>query len=209
LPEPALPRQNKPCPARTSAALPEVIAHCMLLGMPTRRRPTATGDQSRLDADWQEADSLKGTVVFTDGSCLGNPGRGGWAWVVPGGEFGSGAEPATTNQRMEVKAVLEALRTLEGPVVVASDSAYVVNCFQQRWWLGWQRRNWRNSQGAPVANQDLWEPLLAVALDPARSVKFRKVQGHSGDPMNDQVDRLAVEAATTGRGRSGPGPLDL
>jgi ribonuclease HI len=145
-------------------------------------------------------------TVFTDGSCLGNPGRGGWAWAVPDGPFASGAESATTNQRMEMTAVLEALRSLDGPLLVASDSAYVVNCFQQRWWEGWQRRGWRNSQGAPVANQDLWEPLLALALDPSRSVKFRKVQGHSGDPMNDLVDQLAVEAATSGRGRSGPGP---
>jgi ribonuclease HI len=142
-------------------------------------------------------------VVFTDGSCLGNPGRGGWAWAIEDGPFASGAEQATTNQRMEVRAVLEALRALEGPLVVASDSAYVVNCFKQHWYVGWQRRNWRNSQGAPVANQDLWEPLIAMALDPSRLVQFRKVLGHSGDPMNDLVDRLAVEAATTGVGRSG------
>ncbi|MGO9344271.1 MAG: ribonuclease H [Acidimicrobiales bacterium] len=145
-------------------------------------------------------------TVFTDGSCLGNPGRGGWAWAVPGGPFASGADLETTNQRMEMTAVLEALRSLDGPLLVASDSAYVVNCFEQRWWVGWQRRRWRNSHGAPVANQDLWEPLLALALDPSRSVKFRKVQGHSGDPMNDLVDQLAVEAATSGRGRSGHGP---
>ena len=103
---------------------------------------------------------------------------------------------------MEIRAVLEALRALEGPLVIASDSAYVVNCFKQRWYVGWQRRNWRNSQGKPVANQDLWEPLIALALDTSRKVRFRKVLGHSGDPMNDLVDRLAVEAATTGVGRS-------
>ncbi len=124
----------------------------------------------------------------------------------PGGQFASGAELETTNQRMEMTAVLEAMRSLDGPLLIASDSAYVVNCFKQRWWVGWQRRRWRNSQGAPVANQDLWEPLLALALDPSRSVKFRKVQGHSGDPMNDLVDQLAVEAATSGSGRSGSGP---
>lgn len=151
------------------------------------------------------ADISDRTVVFTDGSCLGNPGRGGWAWAVPDGPFASGAEAATTNQRMEVHAVLEAIRSLEGPLLIVSDSAYVVNCFEQRWYVGWKRRRWRNSQGAPVANQDLWEPLLALALDPSRSVKFRKILGHSGDPMNDLVDRLAVEAATTGRGKSGTG----
>ncbi len=123
---------------------------------------------------------------------------------MPDGPFASGAEATTTNQRMEVHAVLEALRSLDGPLLVVSDSAYVVNCFEQRWYVGWQRRDWRNSQGAPVANQDLWEPLLALALDPSRSVKFRKIQGHSGDPMNDLVDRLAVEAATQRRGEIGP-----
>jgi len=148
----------------------------------------------------------EGLVVFTDGSCLGNPGRGGWAWAVEGdGPFASGAEVHTTNQRMEVRAVLEALRVLDGPLTVASDSAYVVNCFENRWYVGWKKRGWRNSQGQPVANQDLWESLLALALDPARTVKFRKVKGHSGNPMNDLVDELAVEAATTGEGRSGPG----
>ena len=149
---------------------------------------------------------MEGMVVFTDGSCLGNPGRGGWAWVVEGGPFASGAEESTTNQRMEIRAVLEALRVLDGPVTVASDSAYVVNCFQQRWYVGWQKRRWRNSHGQPVANQDLWEQLLALALEPTRTVRFKKVQGQSGDPMNDLVDRLAVEAATAGAGRSGAGP---
>jgi ribonuclease HI len=145
-------------------------------------------------------------VVFTDGSCLGNPGRGGWAWAVQGGQFASGFEEKTTNQRMEIRAVFEALRTLEEPLVVVSDSAYVVNCFEQRWYLGWRKRDWRNSQGRPVANQDLWEPVLGLALDPDRVVKFRKVKGHSGDPMNDLVDALAVEAATSGIGRSGAEP---
>jgi ribonuclease HI len=149
---------------------------------------------------------VESLVVFTDGSCLGNPGRGGWAWVVKDGSFASGAEQATTNQRMEIRAVLEALRALDGPLTIVSDSAYVVNCFQQRWWVGWQKRGWRNSQGRPVANQDLWEPVLALALDPEREVRFKKVQGHSGDPMNDLVDQLAVEAATKGEGRSGTGP---
>jgi len=159
----------------------------------------------RRSTDLGRGDSPPGTV-FTDGSCLGNPGPGGWAWAVPGGPYTSGAEDTTTNQRMEIRAVIEALRSLEGPLVVMSDSAYVVNCFKQRWWEGWQRRHWRNSQGRPVANQDLWESLLALALDQSRSVVFRKVQGHSGDTMNDFVDRLAVEAASSGRGRSGTAP---
>ena len=76
-----------------------------------------------------------------------------------------------------------------------SDSTYVVNCFRQQWWVGWKRRGWRNTQGKPVANQDLWKELLTLALDSSRPVTFEWVKGHSGDPMNDRVDQLATEAA--------------
>jgi ribonuclease HI len=96
---------------------------------------------------------------------------------------------------MEVTAVVRALRALSGPVHVVSDSTYVVNCFRQRWWEGWLRRGWRNSQGKPVANRDLWEVLLALALDSDRPVTFGWVRGHSGDPMNELVDELATTAA--------------
>jgi ribonuclease HI len=137
-------------------------------------------------------------VVYTDGACSGNPGPGGWAWAVaPTGEpSGAGGERDTTNQRMELRAVLEALRTLatEGRrVVVMSDSTYVVNCFRDGWWRTWKRNGWRNSQRKPVANVDLWEPLVELAT--SNAVEFRWVKGHSGDPLNDLVDRLAVEAA--------------
>jgi ribonuclease HI len=146
-------------------------------------------------------------IVYTDGACRGNPGRGGWAWAVPGGRFASGAEPSTTNQRMEVTAVLEALRALTpgrpAGIEVVSDSTYVVNCFRDRWWEGWLKRDWKNSQRKPVANRDLWEPLLAVALSPDVPVSFRWVKGHSGDPWNDVVDELATEAADRGHGSSG------
>jgi ribonuclease HI len=143
------------------------------------------------------------TVVYTDGSCLGNPGRGGWAWAVPEGPFASGAEARSTNQRMEITAVIRALEAIEGPVHVHSDSTYVVNCFRDRWWEGWKRRGWRNSAGKPVANRDLWEPLFELVLGPGREVRFSWVKGHSGDVMNDRVDVLAVEAATTQHGVSG------
>ena len=142
-------------------------------------------------------------LVYTDGSCLGNPGPGGWAWAVPDGPFASGAEQRTTNQRMEITAALRALETLAGPLHVRSDSTYVVNCFRDRWWAGWQRRGWRNASGKPVANRDLWEPLIALATDPGRPVRFSWVKGHSGDDMNDRVDLLAVEAAGSQRGCSG------
>jgi ribonuclease HI len=146
-------------------------------------------------------------TVYTDGACRGNPGRGGWAWAVPGGRFASGADPATTNQRMEITAALEALRTLTADeasdVDVVSDSTYVVNCFKDRWWQGWQRRNWKNSQNKPVANRDLWEPLIELAVSSESNVTWRWVKGHSGDPWNDRVDELATMAADRGWGETG------
>jgi ribonuclease HI len=147
-------------------------------------------------------------TVYTDGSCLGNPGPGGWAWAVPDGPFASGAEPRSTNQRMEITAALEALRSLRlqaGPagLLVTSDSTYVVNCFRDRWWAGWLRRGWRNTAGKPVANRDLWEPLIELALDPAVTISFTWVKGHSGDRWNDRVDELATTAAANGAGVSG------
>jgi ribonuclease HI/uncharacterized phage-like protein YoqJ len=145
------------------------------------------------------------TVVYTDGACSGNPGPGGWAWAVPDGPFASGAEAHTTNQRMEIIAVLEAVRALDGPLDVVSDSTYVVNCFRDRWWEGWLRKGWKNSQNKPVANRDLWEPLVDLVRERG-DVTFRWVKGHSGDPMNDLVDRLAVEAAVEQEGRSGDRP---
>jgi len=112
----------------------------------------------------------------------------------------------STNQRMEVYAVLDALRAIDGSIEIVSDSTYVVHCFRDRWWEGWLRKGWRNSQKKPVANRDLWEPLIeAYRADPQR-VRFRWVKGHSGDPMNDLVDRLAVEAAQTQRPRRGDAP---
>lgn len=137
--------------------------------------------------------------VWTDGACLGNPGPGGWAWATPEGDFASGPSSATTNQRMELSAVIEALAALRGPVEVVSDSTYVVNCFRDKWWAGWQKRGWLNTKKEPVANQDLWKPLVEEVL--GRQVIFRWVKGHSGDPMNDLVDRLAVEAAHSQSGK--------
>ena len=141
-------------------------------------------------------------VVYTDGACSGNPGPGGWGWAVaPGGQpQGSGGDSTTTNQRMELLAVLEALRALgvgaeAGRVEVVSDSTYVVNCFRDRWWAKWQRNGWKNSKKQPVANADIWKPL--VELVNSGDVSFRWVKGHSGDPMNDLVDELAVAAVPT------------
>lgn len=148
--------------------------------------------------------------MYTDGACIGNPGPGGWAWAVPDGPFASGPEALTTNQRMEIRAALEAVGALEGPLEVVSDSTYVVNCFRDGWWRGWLANGWRTKAKAPVANRDLWEPLVeAVGAEPGR-VTFTWVKGHSDDPMNDVVDRLAVDAARRQEGRAGKGrPHDL
>ncbi len=143
------------------------------------------------------------TVVYTDGACLGNPGPGGWAWAVPGGDWVCGADPHTTNQRMELQAALDALRELDGPVIVVSDSAYVVNCFRDRWYEGWKRRGWRNANKKPVANRDLWEPLIELYLSRPGAVSFRWVKGHSGDEWNEIVDRLAFAAASDQISRRG------
>ncbi len=147
-------------------------------------------------------------IVYTDGACSGNPGPGGWAWALDGGgRTCSGSERASTNQRMEIWAVLDALGTLlaeehHARIVVVSDSTYVVNCFRDRWWAGWEQRGWRNSQKQPVANQDLWKPLVALYRERRAQIAFRWVKGHSGHPMNDLVDRLAVEAAASQRTRT-------
>ena len=152
-------------------------------------------------------DDAAALVVYTDGACRHNPGPGGWGWAVPGGRYGSGAEARTTNQRMEITAVLEALKALRsdgpGSIEVVSDSTYVVNCFRDRWWEGWLKRDWKNSQRKPVANRDLWEPLLSLALSSDIPVSFRWVKGHSGDHWNDVVDELATLAADSQRGASG------
>jgi ribonuclease HI len=137
-------------------------------------------------------------IVYTDGACSGNPGPGGWAWAVaPEGEpAGSGGDARTTNQRMEINAVLEAVRALDGPLHVMSDSTYVVNCFRDRWWANWQRNGWKNSKRQPVANRDLWEPLVEL-VNGRGDVTFGWVKGHGDDPMNLLVDEMAVAAAIT------------
>jgi len=162
----------------------------------TRQRPSGSRPTGRESAR---------TVVYTDGACSGNPGPGGWAWVIPGGRFRSGADRHTTNQRMELAAALDAVRNIEGPLEIVSDSTYVVNCFRNSWWEGWLRRGWTNSKKQPVANRDLWEPLVEAYR--ARSITFRWVKGHAGNRWNDLADRLAVEASLSQRGAEGEGPV--
>jgi ribonuclease HI len=136
--------------------------------------------------------------VYTDGACSGNPGPGGWAWAVDRTTYASGFEADTTNQRMEIRAALEAVTSLSGPLVVVSDSTYVVNCFRDRWWEKWLLNGWQTSAKKPVLNRDLWEPLVAAVAD-RDDIAFQWVKGHSGHAMNDFVDGLAVAAALAGR----------
>jgi len=142
-------------------------------------------------------------LIYTDGACLGNPGPGGWAWVTPGDRYGSGFGSDETNQRMELKAVLEGLQAVEGSVEVVSDSTYVTNCFRDGWWENWLRCDWRNSSKKPVANRDLWAPLIDLYRPRRAEISFRWVKGHSGDEWNEIADRLANEAARTQRAQSG------
>lgn len=135
-------------------------------------------------------------VIYTDGACSGNPGPGGWAWAVaPEGEPSrSGGEAHTTNQRMEIFAAFDAIRTFENDprvIRIVSDSNYVVKCFNDRWWEGWLKRGWKNSQRQPVANRDLWEPFIELVRSRGR-VEFEWVKAHNGDPMNELVDQMAV-----------------
>ncbi len=143
-----------------------------------------------------------GRRVWTDGACQGNPGPGGWGWVDDTGRWASGAEAQSTNQRMEIMAAYRAVTDHDEPLTVVSDSTYVVHCFRDRWWEGWLKRDWKNSQRKPVANRDLWEPFIELVR--ARGdVEFEWVKGHAGDEMNDIADRLAVAAAESQTERSG------
>ena len=134
--------------------------------------------------------------IWTDGGCKPNPGPGGWGAILRyrGSERElSGAEPVTTNNRMELTAAASALETLKRPcqAVVYTDSEYVKNGIT-RWSTGWVRRNWRNAAGDPVANMDLWRRLLDAAKPHA--IEWKWVRGHAGDVMNERADRLATTA---------------
>jgi ribonuclease HI len=145
-------------------------------------------------------DSAEVVEVWTDGGCKPNPGPGGWAAILRfrGAEKEmSGAEPATTNNRMELTAAAAALEALKRPcrVVLHTDSEYVKNGVT-RWHTGWVRKNWRSSTGDPVKNMDLWKRLLAAAAQ--HKIEWRWVRGHAGDVMNERADALAT-AAREGR----------
>ncbi|MEL7473878.1 MAG: ribonuclease HI [Planctomycetota bacterium] len=136
--------------------------------------------------------------LFTDGACSGNPGPGGWAFLIrhPASESekeGAGAEPETTNNRMELMAVIRGLETLTRPseVDLYSDSQYVLKGLGQ-WMAGWKKRGWRTASKQPVKNRELWERLDELAS--AHVVRFHWVEGHAGHAENERVDTLAVDA---------------
>lgn len=145
--------------------------------------------------------------LWTDGSCDNGNGIGGWAYAIvkqPSNELvrqDSKGSDCTTNNRMEMQAVIEGLREFNPKadinVVVVSDSAYVVNCFLQSWWYSWSQNGWRNSSGDEVKNKDLWQELLALVQPYGNKLTWRHVRGHQKKgtlPYNDLVDKLAGEA---------------
>lgn len=141
--------------------------------------------------------SLPTVEVYTDGACSGNPGPGAWAVLL---QFNGkekelwGAEPNTTNNRMEMTAVIRAFEALTRPchVRVHSDSALLINTMTLGWIQQWQTRGWRKADKKPVENRDLWEAMLAAMQ--AHRVEWIKVKGHADDPRNNRVDALAVQA---------------
>ncbi|WP_170005541.1 ribonuclease HI [Pseudopontixanthobacter vadosimaris] len=140
---------------------------------------------------------MKHVEIFTDGACKGNPGPGGWGALLRLGAHEkelSGADPATTNNRMELTAAIRGLQALIEPceVTLYSDSKYVLDGMT-KWIAGWQKRGWINASKKPVRNADLWHELIAAAA--MHDVDWRWVKGHSGHPENDRVDRLASDAA--------------
>lgn len=134
-------------------------------------------------------------TIYTDGACSGNPGPGGWGSILMMGENRkeiSGGSADTTNNIMELTAVIEALKMLKRPckVNIYSDSAYVVNAFEQKWIYGWIKKNWKTAGGDPVKNKELWQELYS--LTKVHDVTFNKVKGHADNEFNNRCDELAV-----------------
>lgn len=145
----------------------------------------------------ERSSSVKNVEIFTDGACKGNPGPGGWGAILRYGGAEkeiSGGAPDTTNNKMELSAVIEALKCLKEPcaVTVYSDSTYVCNSINNGWVKNWKAKNWVN-KGKPVPNTDLWKELLELLSK--HRVAFEWVRGHNGHPENERCDRLAVAQA--------------
>ncbi len=140
--------------------------------------------------------------IYTDGACSGNPGPGGWAAILRYGSHEqeiSGFDPETTNQRMELMAAIKALERLKKPcrVKLYSDSAYLINAFNQGWVENWQRNGWVNARKQPVSNDDLWRRLITLAK--VHDIEWIKVRGHSDNEDNNRCDELARAAIASGR----------
>ena len=138
---------------------------------------------------------MEEVTIYTDGACSGNPGPGGWGAILMLGENRkeiSGGSADTTNNIMELTAVIEALKILKRPckVKVYSDSAYVVNAFLQKWIYGWIKKNWRTAGGDSVKNKELWQELYS--LTKVHDVTFNKVKGHADNEFNNRCDEMAV-----------------
>ena len=138
---------------------------------------------------------MKSINIYTDGACSGNPGPGGWGAVLVYNGIEkqlSGGEKNTTNNRMELTAVIEALKALKEPcnVTLTTDSKYVCDAINKEWVVGWQRNNWRKADKKPALNVDLWEQLLELLK--IHNVEFVWVKGHNGHKYNEICDRLAV-----------------
>ena len=146
---------------------------------------------------------MKDVFLFCDGACSGNPGPGGWGAVLRCGAHErelSGGAAESTNNRMELTALLEGLRVLKEPcrVTVTTDSEYVANGLNKGWAKAWQRNNWVKGDKKPALNADLWAALLEETARHAVTVRW--VRGHSGHPENERCDRLAVEQAQKFKG---------
>ncbi len=138
---------------------------------------------------------MKRVEIFTDGACSGNPGKGGWGAVLryQGAERElCGGAPDTTNNRMELTAVIEALRALKEPceVILTTDSKYVVDAIEKGWVYSWKNNGWRKADKKPALNVDLWEALLPLLR--MHRLTFVWVKGHAGHPENERCDKLAV-----------------
>lgn len=138
---------------------------------------------------------MQDVTIYTDGACKGNPGPGGWGVLLQSGEVRKemfGGELNTTNNRMEIMAVIEALSALKRPchVTLYLDSEYVRKGITE-WITGWKARGWRTAAKAPVKNVDLWQRLDALVASSGHRIDWRWVRGHAGDPGNERADALA------------------
>jgi len=138
---------------------------------------------------------MKKVVLYTDGACSGNPGPGGYCAILIYGSIEKeicGGERNTTNNKMEMLAVIKGLEALKEPceVEIYSDSAYVVNAIEKGWIFSWQKNGWKKADKKPVKNIELWEKLLFLMQK--HKVSFNKVKGHANDEYNNRCDRIAV-----------------